>query len=31
LSILNGANLIRVHDAKEHREVIRLMEFYFRT
>lgn len=31
LSILNGANMIRVHDVSKHREVIQLMEYYFKS
>ncbi len=31
LSILNGANIIRVHDVSKHREVIQLMEYYFKS
>ena len=27
VSILNGANFIRVHDVKEHKELIKLLEF----
>ncbi len=27
ISILNGANIIRVHDVKEHREIIRIIKF----
>ncbi|MBU1078184.1 MAG: dihydropteroate synthase [Spirochaetes bacterium] len=31
VSILNGANMIRVHDAQEHKDVIKLLEFYFKA
>ncbi len=31
LSILNGANIIRIHDIQEHREVIKLMEYYYKA
>lgn len=31
LSILNGANIIRIHDIQEHKEVIKLMEFYYKA
>jgi len=31
LSLLNGADIVRVHDVKAHREMIKLMEFYFKV
>ena len=27
ISILNGANIIRVHDVKEHKEMMKLLDF----
>ncbi len=28
ISLLNGANFIRVHDVKEHKEILKLIEYY---